>query len=35
MWYLYGVLVGMLEGRIPLGGPKHRREDHIKIYFKK
>jgi hypothetical protein len=35
MRYLYGVLVGTLEGRIPLGGPRHRREDNIKMDFKK
>lgn len=26
--------VGKLEGRIPLGGPRHRREDNIKCILK-
>jgi hypothetical protein len=35
MRYLCGVLVGTLEGIMPLGGPRHRREDNIKMYFKR
>jgi hypothetical protein len=35
MRYLYGALAGTLEGRAPLGGPRHRHEDNIKMYFKK
>ena len=28
---VYRVLVGKLEGRIPLGGPRHTRDGNIKI----
>jgi len=28
---VYKVLVGTLEGKRPLGGPRRRREDNIKI----
>ena len=28
---VYRVLVGKLEGKRPLGGPKHRWEDNIKM----
>jgi hypothetical protein len=28
----YSVLVGKSEGKIPLGRPRHRWEDNIKIY---
>jgi hypothetical protein len=31
----HGVLVGIPEGRRPLGRPRHRREDNIKWIFKK
>jgi len=31
---LYGVLVRKPEGRRPLGGPRHRWEDSIVMYFK-
>jgi hypothetical protein len=27
------VFVGTIEGRMPLGGPRHRLEDNIKMYF--
>ena len=28
---IYRVLVGKPEGKRPLGGPRHRREDNIKL----
>jgi hypothetical protein len=31
---VYGVLVGRLEGKRPLGRPRHRREGNIKIYLR-
>jgi len=31
----YRVLVGKPEGKRPLGRPRHRWEDDIKIYFQK
>jgi hypothetical protein len=31
----YRILVGTSEGRRPLGRPRHRWEDNIKIIFKK
>ena len=30
---LYGVLVGKPEGKRPLGRPRHRWEDNIKMYL--
>jgi hypothetical protein len=32
---LYGVLVGKPEGKIPLGRPKHRWEENIKMDLQK
>jgi len=32
---IYRVLVGKLEGKIPLGRPRHRREDNIKMDLQK
>jgi hypothetical protein len=41
MWYAWGerrdvyrVLVGRLEGKIPLGRPRCRWEDNIKMYLR-
>jgi hypothetical protein len=31
--FAYNILVGRLEGRRPLGRPRHRWEDNIKIGF--
>jgi len=30
---VYRVLVGKPEGKIPIGRPRHRREDNIKKYL--
>jgi hypothetical protein len=38
MWYAWGrgeVLVGRPEGKRPLGRPRHRWEDNVKIYLRK
>jgi hypothetical protein len=34
-WNAYRILVGKPEGRRPLGRPRHRREDNIRMVLRK